>query len=88
MEDAATAEIARVQLWQWLHQPDTRLDDGHVIVLALFDDVLGKERERLVAAAESVQQPFIRRAAEIVERLTHAEKLEPFLTTVAYVELD
>jgi len=88
MEDAATAEIARVQLWQWLHQPDTRLDDGHVIDLALFDDVLGKERERLVAAAEPVQQPFIRRAAAIVERLTHAEKLEAFLTTVAYAELD
>ena len=88
MEDAATAEIARVQLWQWLHQPDTRMDDGYVIDLDLFDEVLGEERERLTAAAETAQQPFIRRAAEIVEQLTYAEKLEPFLTTVAYAELD
>ena len=75
-------------LWQWLHQPDTRMDDGYVIDLDLFDEVLGEERERLTAAAETAQQPFIRRAAEIVEQLTYAEKLEPFLMTVAYAELD
>ena len=88
MEDAATAEIARVQLWQWLHRPDTQMDDGYVIDLDMFDEVLGEERERLMAAAEPAQQAFIRRAAEIVEQLTYAEKLEPFLTSVAYAELD
>ena len=37
MEDAATAEISRVQLWQWIHAGDVKLDDGTPIDFALFD---------------------------------------------------
>ncbi|HEV2111491.1 MAG TPA: malate synthase A [Gammaproteobacteria bacterium] len=88
MEDAATAEIARVQLWQWLHQPDVRLDDGYIIDWDLFDETLEEERDRLLAGADAAQQPHIRRAAAILEQLTYAGRLEPFLTTVAYGDLD
>ena len=88
MEDAATAEIARVQLWQWLHQPDTRLDDGRAIDRTLFDEVLQEERDRLLAVAEPAHRPFLQRAAELLEELTHKQQLEPFLTTVAYGDLD
>lgn len=88
MEDAATAEIARVQLWQWVHQTDVRLDDGRVIDQAFFDAVLTEERERLLAATEPARRPFIQRAAHILEELTHKQWLEPFLTTVAYGDLE
>src|SRR5207342_2915674 len=40
MEDAATAEIARAQLWQWLHCAGLQLDDGTPIDYALFERVL------------------------------------------------
>ncbi len=88
MEDAATAEIARVQLWQWLHQPDIRLDDGYTIDWSLFDEILAEERARLRVIADETQQSFIARAAAILKELTYAERLEPFLTTVAYGDLD
>ena len=88
MEDAATAEIARVQLWQWLHQPETRLDDGYLIDWALFDEILEEERDRLLAAAGAAHRPFLQRAADILEELTYKQRLEPFLTTVAYGDLD
>jgi len=88
MEDAATAEIARVQLWQWLHQPDTRLDDGRDIDWSLFDGVLQEERGRLLAAADAAHRPFLQRAADILEEITRKPRLESFLTTVAYGDLD
>jgi malate synthase len=88
MEDAATAEIARTQLWQWRHRKDTRLDDGTPLDGRHIDAVLDQESQRLAKAAAPAQQPHVRRAAELVRELTHAERLEPFLTTVAYNDLE
>ena len=88
MEDAATAEIARTQLWQWRHRKDTRLDDGSPLDGKRIDAVLDQESARLEQAAAPAQQPHVRRAAELVRELTHAERLEPFLTTVAYSDLE
>ena len=87
MEDAATAEIARTQLWQWTHRADTCLDDGRIIGREMFDMTLAAQRDRLLADATVGQQAHIRRAAELLLRLTHAERLEPFLTTLAYADL-
>jgi malate synthase len=36
MEDAATAEISRSQVWQWLHNRHARLDDGRPITVSCF----------------------------------------------------
>ncbi len=88
MEDAATAEIARTQLWQWAHRKDTRLDDGTPLDKQHIDTVLDQESARLTQAAAPAQQAHVRRAAGLVRNLTHAERLEPFLTTVAYNDLD
>jgi len=88
MEDAATAEISRTQLWQWLHRGDTHLDDGHLIDRALMDKVIEEQRARLLDAAAPAQRPLIQRAVAVLKHLTHVERLEPFLTTVAYAELD
>jgi malate synthase len=88
MEDAATAEIARTQLWQWLHRPDTHLDDGRAVDAALIDAELVAQRDRLLAAAPVNQHASIRRATELLAHLTHAERLAPFLTTLAYADLE
>jgi malate synthase len=88
MEDAATAEISRTQLWQWAHRKDTRLDDGSPLDKKRIDTVLDEQSARLIQAAAPAQQAHVRRAAELVRSLTHAERLEPFLTTVAYNDLE
>ncbi len=87
MEDAATAEIARVQLWQWLYHPGLRLDDGRSIDQALFDQVSKEELDRLLAAAPVEQRGHIQRAGEFLRTLTGRAELAPFLTTEAYGDL-
>lgn len=102
MEDAATAEIARAQLWQWLHhaeQPIGRvpaaadgarcplhLDDGTVIDEALFDRVLLGLPSRL-AAQPVVGAARIPEAIAMLEALTRRDTLEEFLTLPAYERL-
>jgi malate synthase len=88
MEDAATAEIARTQLWQWAHRKDTRLDDDSPLDKKRIDAVLDHESARLTQAAAPSQQAHVRRAAELVRDLIQVERLEPFLTTVAYKDLE
>ncbi|WP_424681031.1 malate synthase A [Frateuria sp. YIM B11624] len=96
MEDAATAEIARAQLWQWLHyagEPQERNDcvplefpDGAPIDMALFDQALAAHAHRL---RESTH-PGARRAddaARLLAELTHADELGAFLTLPAYAQL-
>ena len=46
MEDAATAEISRTQIWQWLHN-DARLDDGRTVTKSLFQKMLSEEMSRI-----------------------------------------
>ncbi len=47
MEDAATAEIARSQLWQWVHKPATTLDDGRGLDLDLVQAWLSEELSKI-----------------------------------------
>jgi malate synthase len=47
MEDAATAEISRSQLWQWLHHPNAMLDDGRKINAAFYRAFSKKKRNRI-----------------------------------------
>ncbi|MBA8882630.1 malate synthase A [Dokdonella fugitiva] len=92
MEDAATAEIARAQLWQWLHHadggiaPPLAFDDGAPIDFATFDAVLAATRDRLAATAMP-GQARIGDAATLLARLTHADALADFLTLEAYASL-
>ena len=86
MEDAATAEIARAQLWQWLHAGDQCLDDGTPIDFALFDDAVADLPNRLprrgVAGATRIAQ-----ASWMLAELTHANQLADFLTLPAGEQL-
>jgi malate synthase len=83
MEDAATAEISRAQLWQWRRR-EVRLDDGHV-----FDDV----RYRAVRDAELARlggrgEGRLDESAKLLDRLVLADECPDFLTLEAYPLLD
>lgn len=86
MEDAATAEISRAQLWQWLHRPGTRFDDGRAIDFDAFASDLAEARERLAATAMP-GQARVGEAADLLDELTRADELADFLTLAAYGRL-
>jgi len=81
MEDAATAEICRAQLWQWLRF-EAPLDDGRVLTRDLFAALLEEEMTALTAV------PHIAEARALFEELVLAEQFEEFLTIPAYQRLD
>jgi malate synthase len=86
MEDAATAEIARAQLWQWLHHGPLAFSDHAPIDIALFDHALAAHAHRLRAST----LPGAARADEaaaLIAGLTHADTLHDFLTLPAYDQL-
>jgi len=86
MEDAATAEIARAQLWQWLHHEPLEFSDHAPIDFALFDHALATHCHRL---RESSHPGAARadQAAALISALTHADELRDFLTLPAYEHL-
>jgi malate synthase len=89
MEDAATAEICRTQLWQWIRH-GARLEDGRTITLDLFRNLLVAEleaqRSRLGAAAFAATR--FEAAATLLDRLVAARELPDFLTIPAYERLE
>ena len=87
MEDAATAEISRTQLWQWLHHGGLHLDDGTPVDFSLFDRALLALPSKL---ADRMKLPGANRiddAIALLDRLTHADQLADFLTLAAYEKL-
>jgi malate synthase len=62
MEDAATAEISRAQLWQWLRH-GSRLDDGRIITRAFCRQLFEEELNKLLAATALPQQLELKQAA-------------------------
>src|SRR5262249_37029391 len=50
MEDAATAEISRAQIWQWIKHPPRKLDDGRKVTLELFRKIVREEPDKLATA--------------------------------------
>ena len=89
MEDAATAEISRTQVWQWVRHAAT-LDDGRVVTEALVRELIEGEM-RLIAADVGVDRMSATRFAEarrIFTTLVLAPELAEFLTLVAYETLE
>jgi malate synthase len=84
MEDAATAEISRTQIWQWRHH-DVRLDMGKVVDGALISAAIVEEVAQLKQSGSEL--PTLADATALFERLCLAEELEPFLTLPAYRHL-
>jgi malate synthase len=75
MEDAATAEISRSQLWQWVRS-GSKLDDGTVVTADLVREVMDHEMREL--------GPDFQQAREIFEQVALADDYVDFLTLPAY----
>lgn len=88
MEDAATAEISRSQLWQWLHVPGQHLDDGTAIDVALLDATLAGLPARLGDRGALPGGARIEEAIALLGELSRREELTDFLTLPAYDRLD
>lgn len=88
MEDAATAEISRTQVWQWLKH-GARLDDGRAIDRALLDRVMAEEMERIKqeVGEERFSTGKFEPAQQLFTRLATAPELEEFLTLPAYGQI-
>jgi malate synthase len=89
MEDAATAEISRAQVWQWIHHGAT-LEGGQVVTADLFREALSEEMAAL--RAELGEDRFTHgrfdEAVALFDRLSTAESFADFLTLAAYDALD
>jgi malate synthase len=88
MEDAATAEISRSQVWQWIHSPNGVLDDGRTIDANLFRQVLEEEVGRITSSTSPANVPFFERAAELFDDLSTRDDFVEFLTLPAYDLID
>ncbi|WP_419803691.1 malate synthase A [Terriglobus sp.] len=86
MEDAATAEISRAQLWQWVHH-GARFDSGEPVTLELVDSMLEKELERVRAASSHTSFDAYERAAELMRGLIRRPNFVEFLTLPAYEDV-
>jgi len=88
MEDAATAEISRTQIWQWLHHRVT-LADGRTLTPDLYDQFLAEELAAIQGeiGAERYASGQFARASEIFTLMSKTEPLVDFLTLPAYAFL-
>lgn len=82
MEDAATAEISRAQLWQWLHFGVT-LADGRAVTQELYAALRDEEVERIGGRGEG----RVGDAVDLLDELVMQERFEEFLTIPAYARL-
>jgi len=89
MEDAATAEISRAQLWQWVRH-ECRMKDLRTVTLQRVRELLAEQLVKI--RAEVGEANFTKghytRAAALLDELTAATEFEQFLTVVAYREID
>jgi len=84
MEDAATAEISRSQVWQWIHSPKGVLADGSKVTAEMVRDLIPEELARVKATGAEGQ---FDKAARIFEQLATGDTFTDFLTLPLYEEL-
>ncbi|MFM8682364.1 MAG: malate synthase A, partial [Chthoniobacterales bacterium] len=89
MEDAATAEISRTQLWQWMRY-GAKLDDGRVITPALYDELLPQVMAKIEeeVGPERFPKGHYAQAAELFTKMSKSADYEEFLTVPAYELID
>ena len=90
MEDAATAEISRTQVWQWIHHDEGVLDDGTEVTEELFHSILSEELEKIPSFVDPVRTRNDRfdDAAELFDRISTDDNFVVFLTLPGYEYLD
>lgn len=90
MEDAATAEIARAQVWQWVHHPEGILEDGRNITMELVRGIMDEEMDRLRSELGHDRFKAVphESARQLFEEIIATPEFEEFLTLKAYERLD
>ena len=86
MEDAATAEISRAQIWHWIRSPLGVLDDGRKVTRELFQQLVPQELEKVrqILGEQQYGAGKYQEAASMFEQLTLDENFVDFLTLPAY----
>ena len=87
MEDAATAEISRSQVWQWIRSPKGELEDGRRIDAAMVRALIPEELAKVKTDVGGDTRTY-ERAAKIFEQMSTQENFAEFLTLPLYEEID
>ena len=87
MEDAATAEISRSQVWQWIRSNKGVLDDGRKITVEMVRPMIQEELLKVKQDAPNGSSPSYARAAKIFEEMSTATAFAEFLTLPLYEEI-
>ena len=85
MEDAATAEISRAQVWQWIRSQRGVLDDGRKVTKEMFRSILDEEIGKVKAIDRANK---FAAARQLFDRITTDDNFAEFLTLPAYDYLD
>jgi malate synthase len=91
MEDTATAEISRAQVWQWIHHPQGILEDGTEVTPELFREVMREELERIkndIVGPERYERDEFGEAAKLFDRISTQDEFVEFLTLPGYEYLE
>lgn len=90
MEDAATAEISRTQVWQWIRHPEGKVEDGRKITADLVDQVLEEELHKLQEqfGNDVYANGRFEEAASLFRRLVLNDEFIEFLTVPGYDQLE
>jgi malate synthase len=90
MEDAATAEISRSQVWQWMRSPKGVLDDGRKVTKELFHAMLADELKKTpaIVGADAYAAGRYADGARLFEEISASDEYVEFLTLPAYSAID
>lgn len=90
MEDAATAEISRAQIWQWIHHPSAAIEGGRKIDLPLFRTMVPEELEKIrqMYGRKLFAAGKFELAGRLLDQLVSDPVFPDFLTLIAYDYLD
>src|SRR3984885_4239971 len=83
MEDAATAEISRAQLWQWVHHK-AKLADGRLVTVDLVESIIENELAQQRKIVDAAHYGAYEKAADLMRDLIRAPRFIDFLTVPAY----
>ena len=90
MEDAATAEISRSQIWQWMRSPKGKLQDGRKVTRELFKTLLAEEvpKVRAYLGEAAWKAGKYEDGAKLFDKITSEDRYVEFLTLPAYALID
>ncbi|MDA0638431.1 malate synthase A [Nonomuraea sp. MCN248] len=86
MEDAATAEISRSQIWQWIHNDITLADTGAQVTKELVERIIGEELEK-IAAQPGYDEELFAQATALFKEVALDDDFAEFLTLPAYARM-